>query len=102
MRNPTNDYRPRNIITHNFSKFLIETNDDGRHTNSVFRFPNGWEVSVAQGRGNYTNSRWQFEVAIIRNGQISRNNPTGRDIFPWANAKETTEIIEMVMSWDAI
>ena len=104
-----NDYQPRNLITHIFSEYQISQTVRWEHCVTEFAFPNGWGVSIAQGRGNYQTAG-NFELLVLRNGDshyentVSKTRSDGRprdrgDVRGYLSPQETVECIEEIMHY---
>lgn len=54
-------------------------------------FDNGYSVSVVQGEFFYTNNQKEYELAVMKNGDICYDTPITDDVLGYLSKEEVTK-----------
>lgn len=61
---------------------------------SRFEFDNGYGVSVVNGQGSYVNGPNQYEVAILKNGDLCYDTHITDDVLGYNTPEEVSRIMK--------
>lgn len=62
----------------------------------ILNFDNGYGVSVVQGTGTYSNNENQWELAVLKNGELCYDTPITPDVIGWLSEADVTEVMKKV------
>lgn len=63
---------------------------------AIIHFDNGYGVSVLVGNEFYSNGIDTYEVAILKDGNITYETPITNDVLGYLSKKEVTKVMKQV------
>lgn len=60
------------------------------------KFKNGYGVSVITGKGTYTNNSDEYELAVLKDGEICYGTPITDNVIGYLSKDEVTEFMKQI------
>ena len=81
-------------------KDLVMSSTNGGYADSSGRvdFDNGYSISVIQGGGAYTDGDDEYEVAVLKDGDLCYSTPITSDVLGHQSADDVTKVMAQVQS----
>jgi hypothetical protein len=84
-----------NTLTINteLQKHLQETNAINEGWQYVFKFENNYGASVVQHAFSYGHESGQWEIAVLKDGELTYETPITQDVLGWQTQEQVMDVL---------